>query len=108
MTLVSIVATNIRQQYEVAGTRTIARQMQRRSDIQEQRESTPAVVAATEIDVQPLRRNAGIWNGVWVVSIALTLLFLGIARRHYEKQRRVWVPVIVLLMFSLMFALLIL
>ena len=95
----AIAVTFVQKYYESASSKTAARKMQRQNDIKEQRESSPAIVAAAEMDVQQLIRYAVWWRNVGVVAFVLAILSSGIARRHYEKQRSVWVPVIVLLVF---------
>jgi hypothetical protein len=83
-------------------------QMMRQRDIQEQRESNPKVVAAAEVDVQQLIHIGELWHRVNVAACVLAILSLGIARRHYEKQRRVWAPVIVLFSFYIVVEMLLL
>ena len=95
----AITASFTKRQYWSGTARTIARQMQRQNDIKEQRESSPQVIAAAEIDVQQLSRKAAWWGRLSVVAFVLAILSYGIARRHYEKQRWVGVPVIVLFVF---------
>jgi len=103
----AIAVTCVQKHYESTAGRTVARKMQRQNDIKEQRESSPAVVAATEIDVQQLIRYAVWWRNFGVVAFVLAILSSGFARRHYEKQRWAWVPVIVLLVFYVLLELLI-
>ena len=99
----AIAVTCVQKHYESTAARTTARKMQRQHDIKEQRESSPAVVAAEEVDIQQLIRHAVWWRNIGVVAFLFAMLSCGfaygIARRHYEKQRWVWVPVIVLLLF---------
>ena len=103
----AIAVTCVQKHYESTAARTTARKMQRQHDIKEQRESPPAVVAAAEIDVQQLIRYAVWWRNVGVVAFVLAILSSGIARRHYEKQRWVWVPIVVLLLFYVLLELMI-
>ena len=102
----AITVACVQKHYESTAGRTAARKMQRQHDIKEQRESPPAVVAAAEIDVQQLIRYAVWWRNIGVVAFVLAILSSGIARRHYEKQRRALAPVIVLLVFYVLLGLL--
>ena len=51
-------------------------------------------------NVQQFHRKAAWWGRLGVVAFVLAVMSLGIARRHYGKQRWVWVPLIVLFSFS--------
>ena len=94
----AIACVFVRKPQESVATRTIARQMQRRIDIKEQRESTAIVVAAAKIDVQQLLQNARYWRNVSVTAAILAMLFWGIAHRHREKQD--WVGWLAIILFS--------
>ena len=98
----AIAASFTKRHYWIGTVMTKVRQMQRQKDIREQRESSPAVIAAAEVDVQPLFRQAAWWGRLSVAALILAILSCGIARRHDEKQRWVWVPVIVLLTFYIL------
>jgi len=98
----AITASFTKRQCWSGTARTIARQIQRQNDIKEQRESSPTVIAAAEIDVQQLRHKAAWWFRLGIVSFVLAILSLLFAFRHYEKQRWVGVPSIVLVSFYIL------
>ena len=95
----AIAASFTKRQYWSGTARTAARQMQRQNDIKEQRESSPAVIAAAEIDVQQIYHKAAWWSRLSIVAAVLAILSYGIARRHHEQQ--CWVGMEFFMLFAL-------
>lgn len=94
--LAAIVAVCFEKRFENEVKVTVARQVVRQSDIRQQRESTPEVLQAADVDVQPMKQSAARWQIAGFTAVALAILAWGVAMWRRENSRWVRVPVVVL------------